>query len=384
MYTAVDHAMMGRAIALARHGLWTTTPNPRVGCVLARDDSVVGEGWHQLAGQAHAEVNALAAAGERARGATAYITLEPCSHHGRTPPCVGALLQAGVTRVVAAMSDPNPRVAGAGLAHLRAAGVVVRCGLLEVEARELNPGFISRMTRGLPWVRLKAAASLDGFTALTDGRSQWITGPQARADGHAWRARACAILTGIGTVREDDPQLTVRDVDGHPDGPPADWAGPARQPLRVVVDSRLEIDPGAKLVRGGELLLVHAVDPQWLRVGPLAEKAQRLRDHGVELLALPASNPVGKVDLRALLDHLAQLEINELHVEAGARLNASFLREGCIDEMLIYLAPMLLGVGRGLFDLAAPTTLEGAPRMRLHALDRIGDDVRILARVEPS
>jgi diaminohydroxyphosphoribosylaminopyrimidine deaminase/5-amino-6-(5-phosphoribosylamino)uracil reductase len=260
------------------------------------------------------------------------------------------LLQAGVTRVVAAMSDPNPRVAGAGLAHLRAAGVVVRCGLLEVEARELNPGFISRMTRGLPWVRLKAAASLDGFTALTDGRSQWITGPQARADGHAWRARACAILTGIGTVREDDPQLTVRDVDGHPDGPPADWAGPARQPLRVVVDSRLEIDPGAKLVRGGDLLLVHAVDPQWLRVGPLAEKAQRLRDHGVELLALPASNPVGKVDLRALLDHLAQLEINELHVEAGARLNASFLREGCIDEMLIYLAPMLLGVGRGLFD----------------------------------
>ena len=220
-FSAVDHGMMARALQLAERGLWTTAPNPRVGCVLARDGEVVGEGWHERAGEPHAEVHALRAAGDRARGATAYVTLEPCSHHGRTPPCAEALVAAGVARVVAAMTDPNPLVSGNGLALLQAAGIATANGLMEGEARELNIGFVSRMTRGRPWLRLKAAASLDGKTALENGASQWITGPAARRDGHAWRARACAILSGIGTVRDDDPQLNVRYVET------------PRQPLRV-------------------------------------------------------------------------------------------------------------------------------------------------------
>jgi len=359
MFTAVDHQHMSRALELAARGLWTTTPNPRVGCVIVREATVVGEGWHRRAGEPHAEVLALAQAAGAARGATVYLTLEPCSHHGRTPPCADALLDAHVGRVIVAMEDPNPSVNGSGLERLRAAGIDVRCGLLENEARELNLGFVSRMTRGRPWVRMKIAASLDGRTALPDGSSQWITGPAARDDGHAWRARACAVLTGVGTVRHDDPQLTVRAVDT------------PRQPLRVLVDSRLEVDLEAKLVRAGGLLVACA------RAMP--GKADDLRDRGCEVIEI--ANEQGKVDLPALMRELGERGINELHVEAGYRLNGSLLREGCVDELLVYLAPMLLGNATGMADLLPPLTLEAAPRLALQSVERIGGDVRLLARI---
>jgi diaminohydroxyphosphoribosylaminopyrimidine deaminase/5-amino-6-(5-phosphoribosylamino)uracil reductase len=358
-FSAVDHGMMARALQLAERGLWTTTPNPRVGCVLARAGEIVGEGWHERAGEPHAEVNALRAAGERARGATAYVTLEPCSHHGRTPPCAEALVAAGIGRVVAAMVDPNPLVSGNGLAALQAAGIATASGLLEAEARELNIGFVARMTRGRPWVRLKAAASLDGKTALNDGASQWITGPAARRDGHAWRARACAVLTGIGTVRDDDPQLNVRDVDT------------PRQPLRVVVDSRLETPPTARILRGGPVLVAAAVDD--------AIRAKSLRAAGAEVLVLP--NAAGKVELPDLLAELARRGINEIHVEAGYKLNGSLLREGLVDELLLYLAPCLIGHdAAGLFNLPALTALSDRHRLAISDLRRVGDDIRLLAR----
>ena len=274
-FSAADHEFMARALRLARKGLFTTTPNPRVGCVIVRDGAIVGEGWHARAGEAHAETHALNAAAAFARGATAYVTLEPCSHHGRTPPCADALIAAGVARVVAAMRDPNPQVAGNGLQQLRAAGIDTADGLMEMEARELNIGFVSRMTCGRPWVRLKLAASLDGKTALNNGRSQWITGPEARRDGHAWRARACAILTGAGTVRDDDPRLTVRDIETD------------RQPLRVVVDSHMETPPTARILEGGNALVVAATED--------AAKIAALRAAGAEVIVLP--NPQGKVDL---------------------------------------------------------------------------------------
>jgi diaminohydroxyphosphoribosylaminopyrimidine deaminase/5-amino-6-(5-phosphoribosylamino)uracil reductase len=394
MFSAADQQWMDRALALARRGLRSTTPNPRVGCVLvSAAGTLVGEGWHRRAGEAHAEAHALRAAGEQARGSTAYVTLEPCAHFGRTPPCSNALIEAGVVRVLVAMEDPNPLVAGRGLDRLREAGVEVRCGLLADEARELNLGFISRMTRGLPWVRLKVAASLDGRTALPDGRSQWITGAAARADGHAWRARACAILTGIGTVRDDDPQLTVRELPesdgeqigaqiaaqiGQPLEPSMEQ--PIRQPLRVLVDSRLEVDPGAKLVRAGGLLLAHALDEEWLVAGPLADKARLLQDHGVELWSSTSSLRPGKVDLGALLAELAGRGVNELHVEAGAGLSGSFVREARVDELLVYLAPALLGDSRAMFNLEPPETLELAKRLVFHEMVKVGDDLRILAR----
>ena len=389
MFSAADQQWMDQALMLARHGLRSTTPNPRVGCVLvSAAGALVGEGWHQRAGEAHAEVHALQAAGEQARGSTAYVTLEPCAHIGRTLPCANALIDAGVACVVVAMEDPNPLVAGRGMDRLRQAGIEVRCGLLADEARELNLGFVSRMTRGLPWVRLKVAASLDGRTALPDGRSQWITGAAARADGHAWRARACAILTGIGTVRDDDPQLTVRDLPksdvaqiGAQIGQPLEPSKERliRQPLRVLVDSRLEVDPGAKLVRAGGLLLVHALHEDWLLDGPLADKARLLQDHGVELWS-SSSSLRGKVDLGALLVELARRGVNELHVEAGAGLNGSFVREARVDELLVYLAPALLGNSRAMFDLEPPETLESAKRLVFHEMVKVGDDLRILAR----
>ena len=358
-FSAVDHGMMARALQLAERGLWTTSPNPRVGCVLVRDGEIVGEGWHEKAGEPHAEVHALRAAGDKAKGATAYVTLEPCSHHGRTPPCAEALIAAGVTRVVAAMTDPNPLVSGKGLALLRAAGIATASGLLEDEARESNIGFVSRMTRGRPWLRLKAAASLDGKTALNNGVSQWITGPDARRDGHAWRARACAILTGIGTVRDDDPSLTVRDV------------ATTRQPLRVVVDSRLEISPTARILQGEPVLIVGAVEN--------AEKMALLRStgHFVEIL----NNGADKVDLKALLDMLAQRGINEVHAEAGFKLNGSLLREGLVDELLLYLAPCLIGHdASGLFNLPELTTLDGKCRLQIRDLRQLGEDIRLIAR----
>ncbi|NJD24937.1 MAG: bifunctional diaminohydroxyphosphoribosylaminopyrimidine deaminase/5-amino-6-(5-phosphoribosylamino)uracil reductase RibD [Betaproteobacteria bacterium] len=358
-FSAVDFRLMARALQLAERGLWTTTPNPRVGCVLAHAGEIVGEGWHERAGEPHAEVHALRAAGAQARGATAYVTLEPCSHHGRTPPCAEALVAAGVGRVVAAMPDPNPLVAGKGLALLQAAGIETASGLLQAEARELNIGFIARMTRGRPWLRLKAAASLDGKTALNEGASQWITGPAARADGHRWRARACAILTGIGTVRDDDPQLTVRAVET------------SRQPLRVVVDSRLETPLTAKILNGGPVLVAAAVDDE--------SRAKLLRAAGAEVLVLP--NAAGKVELPALLAELARRGINEVHVEAGHKLNGSLLREGLIDELLLYLAPCLIGHdAAGLFNLPALAALSDRQRLAIGDLRRVGDDIRLLAR----
>ena len=359
-FSAVDHGMMARALQLAERGLWTTSPNPRVGCVLVREGEIVAEGWHERAGEPHAEVHALRAAGELARGATAYVTLEPCSHHGRTPPCAEALIGAGVSRVVAAMRDPNPLVAGNGLAMLQAAGIETACGLLENEARELNIGFVARMTRGRPWLRLKAAASLDGKTALNNGVSQWITGPDARRDGHRWRARACAILTGIGTVRDDDPQFSVREVDT------------PRQPLRVVVDSRLEIPLTAKILRGGPVLLAAAVDDE--------KRANSLRATGAEVVVLP--NPHGKVELSALLEELGRRGINEVHAEAGFKLNGSLLREGLVDELLLYLAPCLIGHdASGLFNLPELASLDGKHRLQVRDLRQIGEDIRLIARL---
>ncbi len=358
-FSAVDHGMMARALQLAERGLWTTSPNPRVGCVLVRGGEIVGEGWHEKAGEPHAEIHALRAAGDKAKGATAYVTLEPCSHHGRTPPCAEALIAAGVARVVSAMTDPNPLVSGKGLALLQAAGIETASGLLESEARELNIGFVSRMTRGRPWLRLKAAASLDGKTALNNGVSQWITGPDARRDGHAWRARACAILTGIGTVRDDDPNLTVRDV------------ATTRQPLRVVVDSRLEILPTARILQGEPVLIVGAIEN--------AEKMALLRSTGnfVEIL----NNGSDKVDLKALLELLARRGINEVHAEAGFKLNGSLLGEGLVDELLLYLAPCLIGhEASGLFNLPELTTLDGKRRLKIRDLRQLGEDIRLIAR----
>lgn len=360
-FSAEDFRLMAHALQLAERGLWTTSPNPRVGCVLAQTGEIVGEGWHERAGEPHAEVHALRQAGIRARGATAYVTLEPCSHHGRTPPCAEALIAAGVSRVVAAMQDPNPLVAGRGLALLDAAGIATACGLLESEARELNIGFVSRMERGRPWLRLKTAASLDGKTALNNGVSQWITGPEARRDGHRWRARACAILTGIGTVRDDDPRLDVREVET------------TRQPLRVIVDSRLETPPQARILQGGgPVLIAAAVD--------CPERQKTLNAAGAEVLLLP--NPAGKVELSALLAELGRRGINEVHAEAGWKLNGSLLREGLVDELLLYLAPCLLGHhAAGLFNLPELTTLAGKQAVRISDLRQVGNDIRIVARL---
>lgn len=349
------------ALQWASKGLFITTPNPRVGCVIVKDNQVIGEGFTQPAGQAHAEVQALNDAASRGfdvRGATVYVTLEPCSHYGRTPPCADALVRAGVARVVAAIADPNPLVAGNGVEKLRAAGIAVTVGVLEDAAREMNIGFMARMQRGTPWVRMKAAASLDGRTALHNGASQWITSDAARGDGHWWRARACAVLTGIGTVQEDDPQLNVRAV-----------ATP-RQPRRIVVDSQLQISPDARILEGGGTWIVAAShNPQ---------KEAQLRDRGAEIIVLP--NARGKVDLPALMQELGRRQINELHVEAGFKLNGSLIREGCVDELLLYLAPSLLGDAQCLFDLPALESLDGRQSLAFHEIKQIGPDLRILAR----
>ena len=361
-----DRALMERALVLAAQGLYTTSPNPRVGCVLARGDAVVGEGFHERPGEAHAEVNALHAAGTAARGATAYVTLEPCNHFGRTPPCVDALLQAGVARVVAAMRDPNPVAAG-GAERLRASGVKVEFGLLEDEARALNPGFVSRVTRGRPWMRMKIAATLDGRTALANGRSRWITGVEARRDGHHWRARACAVMTGIGTVKEDDPQLTVREVQT------------PRQPLRIVVDSRLELSPAARILdgapaSGGGVLVAAARED--------ADRMAALRRRGAEFVVLPDAR--GKVDLAALAQELGRRGLSEVHIEAGTALNGSLLQAGVVDELLLYLSPKIAGdAARAMFRLPVLESLSDAIELDITDVDRIGPDLRILARVRP-
>ena len=352
---------MALALEWAARGMYITAPNPRIGCVIVRDGDVIGAGHTQPAGQAHAEIQAMRdaqARGNDVRGATAYVTLEPCSHYGRTPPCSNALVQAGLGRVVAAMVDPNPLVAGRGMAQLEAAGIAVSQGVLAGQAYELNIGFFTRMRHGRPWVRLKTAASLDGTTALDSGESQWITGPDARADGHAWRARASAILTGIGTLKADDPQLTVRGIDT------------PLQPRRVIVDSRLDIGLDARILQGEPCWLVAAL--------PNPDKEAALRTAGHEIIMLP--NPYGKVDLPALMLELGRREINELHVEAGSRLNASLLREGCVDELLVYLAPSLIGPGQGMFALPALARLADKTALRFHAVSQVGPDLRILAR----
>lgn len=354
-----DYRHMARALQLAERGLYTTTPNPRVGCIIVRDGEVAGEGWHERAGEPHAEVFALRAAGERARGATAYVSLEPCSHHGRTPPCAEALIDAGTTRVVAAMQDPNPQVAGEGLAQLRAAGIEVECGVLHTDARELNVGFVSRMTRRRPWVRMKIAASLDGRTALLNGKSQWITSEAARRDGHRFRARACAVLTGFGTVREDDPRLTVRDIET------------PRQPLRIVVDSRLETPPTARVLDGGGSLVFAAIENR--------ERIAALRARGAEVVLLP--NAAGKVDLQAMLSELGRRQLNEVHVEAGFKLNGSLLQAGLVDELVLYLAPCLLGdAAEGMFHLSELTALAERRSLVLRDVRQVGTDLRIIAR----
>jgi diaminohydroxyphosphoribosylaminopyrimidine deaminase/5-amino-6-(5-phosphoribosylamino)uracil reductase len=329
-----------------------------------KDGRIVGEGYTQPAGMNHAEIQALAAAratGADVSGATAYVTLEPCSHHGRTPPCVAALIESGVARVVAALQDPNPQVAGQGLASLRAAGVATECGLMEAEARELNLGFISRMTRGRPWVRMKIAATLDGRTALANGKSQWITGEAARRDGHHFRARACAVLTGIGTAKDDDPELNVRHVET------------TRQPLKVLVDSRLEVSEDMRLLAGGNVLIAAAHEDR--------AKIDALRARGAEVVILP--NLHGKVDLPALLSELARRGINELHVEAGTRLNGSLIREGCVDELLLYFAPSLIGdTGRGMFSLPQFTELAQQIPLSIREVGRVGEDIRVIARIQ--
>src|SRR5512139_1454992 len=352
-FSAVDHAHMARALQLAARGLYTTTPNPRVGCVIVKDGGVVGEGWHERAGTPHAEIHALKTAGEAARGATVYVTLEPCSHHGRTPPCAEALVSAGVARVVAAMSDPNPLVAGGGIAMLILAGIQAEVGLMETEARALNPGFVSRMTRQRPWVRLKTASTLDGKTALANGQSQWITSQAARADVQKLRARACAILTGSGTVLADNPRMNVRDFDI------------GRQPIRAVVDSVLRTPVDAAILPA--LVACHHADP--------AARAA-LERAGAEVVELPGSD--SRVDLAALLTLLAQRGVNELHVEAGAALNGALLASGLVDEWVAYVAPMAVGDdARGLFAHPPLVALADAARFRLADVRQLDNDLRL-------
>lgn len=356
-----DHRFMARALRLAGKGLYTTTPNPRVGCVIVRDGSIVGEGWHKRAGGPHAEIVALGQAGSTAQGATVYVTLEPCSHHGRTPPCAEALIRAGVGRVVTAMKDPNPQVAGTGMQRLREAGIEVTSGVLEQQASELNIGYVSRMTRGRPWMRMKIAAGLDGKTALENGASQWITSEQARRDAHRWRARSCAIMTGIGTLTDDDPRLTVRNVET------------SRQPLRIVVDSWLRIRPGSKIFDGGGVLVVAATDDK--------AKIAQVTDRGAEVLVLP--NAEGKVDLQRMATELAGRGINEVLVEAGINLHSALLRACVVDELLLYYAPKLLGDrGRGMFDLGALEAMDDVPLVSIRELRHIGPDIRMLARLQ--
>lgn len=365
MFSQTDIIHMKHALALATRGFYTTDPNPRVGCVFVKNGEVIGDGFTQPVGQDHAEICALKDVRKRGndpRDATVYVTLEPCSHFGHTPPCVNALIDAGVIRIIAAMEDPNPLVSGRGFTMLRYAGIDVHCGLLANEARELNIGFVSRLARGYPWVRMKIAASLDGRIGLPSGESQWITGKAARADGHAWRARASAILTGIGTVKADNPCMMVRAIDT------------LRQPMRVLVDSKLEVPLEAKILVGAPTLIFCSTLNQHN-----VERINALRARGAEIVSL--TNKKGKVDLPAMLKKLGERGVNELQVEAGYRLSGALLREGCVDELLIYLAPTLLGANSlSMLNLSAPDTLAQCLQLNFHSVERIGMDLRILAR----
>ncbi|MDE2091178.1 MAG: bifunctional diaminohydroxyphosphoribosylaminopyrimidine deaminase/5-amino-6-(5-phosphoribosylamino)uracil reductase RibD [Gammaproteobacteria bacterium] len=358
MFSATDKDYMAQALRLAEQGLYTTDPNPRVGCVLVKDGAIVGQGFHHKAGGAHAEILALRQAGEKARGASVYVTLEPCTHVGRTGPCADALVEAGVARVIVAMADPNPK-AGRGLEKLSAAGIETSVGLMDAEAGALNPGFISRMTRGQPWVRSKLAVSLDGRTALASGMSKWISGAAAREDAQHWRARSSAILTGIGTLLADDPALTVR--------LPGEW----RQPRRIVLDTQLRTPSHARLLQlpGETLVATGVVD---------ATRHAALKAAGARILVLPMAG--GHLDLTALMHQLSDLECNEVLVEAGAALNGALLRAGLLDELIIYMAPQLLGdSARGMFELPALDSLEERVELRLKDVRMLGMDVRFLA-----
>ena len=376
MYTQEDHDYMTMALAQAKHSIYISNPNPRVGCVIVKDKQVIGLGHTQAAGSDHAEIMAIKdaeAKGFDLAGSTVYVTLEPCCHHGRTPPCTDRLIAAKVGLVIAAMPDPNPLVAGKGLEQLRQAGINVRCGLLQQEATELNIGFVHRMTQKKPWVRMKIAASLDGKTALNNGVSQWITSADARHDGHQWRARACCILTGLGTVKEDDPQLNVRDIY------PKEIS--ARQPMRVLIDSFLEVPLNAKIldeVIGGRTMVVCGqVDD-----AHFAKMESALKAKNVTLVKMTdASNPKGKVDLSALFTYLAEkCHINEVHVEAGFKLNGSLIREGCVDELLIYMAPKLIGEGMGMANLPALTELDDLNHWSFIEHTSVGNDLRVRLR----
>lgn len=355
---------MTRALRLAEQGLCTTQPNPRVGCVIVKNNQIVGKGAHLKAGEAHAEVYALNQAGELAKDADLYVTLEPCNHHGRTPPCVDALIKAGVKRVIVAMSDPNPLVAGNGIKRLQAHGIEVVAGLMQSEAQALNPGFISRMTRGLPYVRSKIAASLDGRTALNNGKSQWITGEAARLDVQHWRAQSCAIITGIGTVLADNPSMTVR------------LEGTNRQPLRVIVDSRLQTPLdcnmlAAAMLKISPVLIVYAVD--------VNNNAQALTAAGASLLKLP--NALGKVDLLALLSNLVERGINEVLLEAGQGLNGAFLNANLIDELILYYAPKLMGAdAKGMFAIPELSEMQFAKNLQILDVRQVGQDIRLRAK----
>ena len=365
MLSGDDAFYMARALRLAERGLLTTAPNPRVGCVLLNKGTVVGEGWHAVAGQPHAEINALQQAGSQAAGATAYVTLEPCCHQGRTPPCTDALIAAGVKRVVAAMEDPNPQVAGKGLAALRAAGIDATAGVLAAAAEQLNAGFVMRMRQGRPRVRCKLAMSLDGRTAMASGESQWITGAAARADVQQLRARSDAIMTGIGTVLADDPSLTVR-LDEPGDG--------FRQPLRVILDSCLRTPPDAKLLDlPGETLIVTGADD--------ADNEARLTRSGIRVVTLPLQD--GQLDLPAVLQYLGTLQVNEVHLEAGATLCGALLQAGLIDELVIYMAPHLMGdAARGLFTLPGLEQMAQRIKLSINDIRAVGDDWRITARID--
>ncbi len=364
MFSADDENFMRRALELAALAMNHATPNPRVGCVLVRDGEIIAEGLTQRPGEPHAEAHAIKNArskGINLDGATAYVTLEPCNHFGKTPPCTDALIGAGIQRVVTAMEDPNPMVGGTGHARLRDAGLDVRVGLLLHDALELNIGFVKRMTTGLPWVRCKVAASMDGRTGLANGESQWITGDEARRDGHRWRARACAVLTGSGTVRQDNPQMTARGVS---------TVLPLRQPLRVVFDHMGELSPAAKVLQGGALVYCSDQMPVGL-------------PDNVEVVRLPDAKHSGKIDLSAALQDLGARGVNELHVEAGARLMGPMVQAGLVDELLVYLAPKLLGRdAREMFSFAAPENLADALQFELHDVTRLGEDVRIMMRAK--
>ena len=355
---AVDRRHMTRALDLARRGLYTSDPNPRVGCVIARDGRIVGEGWHRYAGAPHAEVNALVAAGGEARGATAYVTLEPCRHTGRTGPCTRALLEAGIAKVVAAMRDPDPRVSGRGLADLAAAGIEVETGLLETRARALNRGFVSRCERGRPWIRCKLAATLDGRTATAAGESQWITGAEARADVHRLRAQASAVLTGIGTLLADDPRLDAR-VDG---------TDSVTQPMRVVADSNLRTPPTARLFSApGPILIATARDPS---------QDSPHTGAGAEIVSLPDAD--GRVALAALMTELARRGVNEVHTECGPTIAGTLLDSALVDEVVVYLAPALLGdSARGMFTLPGVLGMRDRIRLEITDVTRLGADLRI-------